>query len=215
MKKHLIETLLEWPYPYIRDSDFAILLNKTENARYSFIKRATHEGLLTHLCRGHYLIKYRYHQNPVDAFQLAQFIYGPSYISLESALSFHGWIPEAVQTTTSVVAKRSKEFLTPLGSFSYKHTPLHKFFMEVQRYSPTKSCCYLIANPWKAIADYIYTTHKEWNNAQELSEDLRIDMELMSQSDKSSLEQIISTYSNQRTKNILQRLLQTLPPRNS
>ncbi|HSW71384.1 MAG TPA: hypothetical protein VLH77_05335 [Gammaproteobacteria bacterium] len=64
-------------------------------------------------------------------FELAQYIYGPSYISLESALSFHKLIPETVYTVTSTTVKRSREFQTPLGVYSFLHLPPENFYVEV------------------------------------------------------------------------------------
>mgnify|MGYP003523184722 CR=1 FL=1 len=60
----------------------------------------------------------------VDSFEIATVIYGPSYISFESALSYHGWIPEAVRTTTCASVKRAKEFETPIGVFFFLHIPI-------------------------------------------------------------------------------------------
>ena len=51
---------------------------------------------------------------------LANLIYGPSYISLDYALSLHGLIPERVETITSVTTRRSRHFDTPFGTFSYR-----------------------------------------------------------------------------------------------
>ena len=50
---------------------------------------------------------------------LANLVYGPSYISLETALSFYGLIPERVETVTSVTLKKNNLFKTPIGSFEY------------------------------------------------------------------------------------------------
>ena len=54
---------------------------------------------------------------------LANLIYGPSYISLDYALSHYGFIPERVEVVTSVTAARSRRFETPLGLFTYRSMP--------------------------------------------------------------------------------------------
>ena len=56
----------------------------------------------------------------VSPLALAALIYGPSYVSLESALAHHGLIPERVDEITSVTCKRAKRFQTPLGRFTYR-----------------------------------------------------------------------------------------------
>jgi hypothetical protein len=63
----------------------------------------------------------------VEPMEIANPLYGPSYISLEYALSYYGLIPERVESITSVTTKRSKKFITPLGSFSYEHIPLKAY----------------------------------------------------------------------------------------
>jgi predicted transcriptional regulator of viral defense system len=47
-------------------------------------------------------------------------IYAPSYISLETALSFHGLIPEGVFQTTAVSTAKTQHFDTFFGSFNYR-----------------------------------------------------------------------------------------------
>src|ERR1700733_10924754 len=100
MKKNIRDLLADWPRSFIRDVDIAELLNKTDNARYSIVKRALKAGLLIQVRKGLYLIASKIKQILPDEFELALLIYQPSVISLESALSYHGWIPEAVYTTT-------------------------------------------------------------------------------------------------------------------
>jgi hypothetical protein len=51
----------------------------------------------------------------VSPLVLAGLVYGPSYVSLESALAHHGLIPERVNEITSVTTKRAKRFDTPMA----------------------------------------------------------------------------------------------------
>jgi len=53
------------------------------------------------------------------AWLAANLIYQLSYISLQTALSFYGLIPEAIYTVTSVSTKKTNYFETPVGTFSY------------------------------------------------------------------------------------------------
>ena len=81
-------------------------------------------------------------------------IYQPSYISLETALSYYGLIPEAVYTTTSVSTLKTTSFDTHLGAFAYRHVKPAFFFgyriIEWQGF-PIK-----MAEPEKVILDYLY-----------------------------------------------------------
>ena len=196
---------LEYPKPYIHDSALAIILGGSEDRRYSWVKRALKEKVLVRLRRGIYLI-IRKDSSPINSFEIAQQLYGPSYISLESALSYHGWIPEAVYTTTSASAKRSLSIQTKIGLFSYEHTPEDQFFMAVER-KEVKDGVYLIAHPWKALADYMYVRRKKWQKFSEVIEDLRLDESKIEAADKQTLEEIAQYYHSPRVRRFAQMIL--------
>ena len=139
MNKKFLETLLKWPKSYLTGTNLTIALGKSPHSRQGIIKRALAEGALLRLRRDLYLIKIQYDQAPVDRFELAPIIYGPSYVSMESALAYHGWIPEGVPVTTCGTTKRTKEFETPIGLFSYHHIPVSAFSMGAGLTSPNRA----------------------------------------------------------------------------
>ena len=102
---------------------------------------------------------------------------GPSYVSIESVLSYYGLIPERTMGMTSVVTGRSKTFRTPIGWFSYKSIPEDLFPIGVRSVDG-----YLMASPEKALCDYLYT-RKDLRNyssktlASYLEEDVRFDFD--------------------------------------
>lgn len=71
-------------------------------------------GKLTRLRRGLYAWN-----EDINPFAAAWRIYGPSYISYETALSYYGFIPERVQQIISVVDGRPASFQTPCGGYLY------------------------------------------------------------------------------------------------
>ena len=81
-------------------------------------------------------------------------IYHPSYISMETALSYYGLIPEAVYTTTAVSTLKTKLFDTPLGAFSYRHLKPALFFG--YQLLNWKGFPIKMAEPEKVILDYFY-----------------------------------------------------------
>lgn len=85
---------------------------------------------------------------------VANKIYSPSYISLESALSYYGFIPEGVFTTTSISTLRTRKFTTPVGNFSYQTIKKELFFG--YRLLSYKNYHYKIATPAKAFFDFLY-----------------------------------------------------------
>ncbi len=85
---------------------------------------------------------------------IANRIYQPSYISLESALSYYDLIPEAVYTITSLTSNKTISFDTSEGNYSYRHIKPSIFFgyqvLEWQGF-PIK-----MAELEKVILDYLY-----------------------------------------------------------
>jgi predicted transcriptional regulator of viral defense system len=63
-------------------------------------------GELVRLQRGLYVLADRYRAQPCHSFAVAQAFAPGSYISFETALAYHGWIPERVFVTASVVPGR-------------------------------------------------------------------------------------------------------------
>ena len=80
-------------------------------------------------------------------------IYGPSYISEDSALSHYGLIPEKVVTTTCTTIGPKKEFDTPVGEFHYEPIPKHLYPLGGKREDIDDKRSYLIASPEKALFD--------------------------------------------------------------
>lgn len=80
-----------------------------------------------------------------------------SYISLQSALSHYGMIPEHVPVVTSVTGGRPEKLDTPVGRFLFRHVQSRNFFGFVEReIAPGESV--RIARPEKALADLLYLT---------------------------------------------------------
>ncbi|MDO9547598.1 MAG: hypothetical protein Q7J65_01360 [Candidatus Marinimicrobia bacterium] len=87
-------------------------------------------------------------------YYLANRLYRPSYISLESALAWYGFIPEGVFQTISCSTLKPQRFETPLGLFGYRHLKRTLFFG--YRLVPWKTVRFAIAEPEKALIDYLY-----------------------------------------------------------
>lgn len=206
MNKIMRERLHTWPKAFIRDTDFAILLKESAEARYGLIKRALKSGELIRLKRGVYLIGKPYKKMSPNLYEVAQLIYGPSYISVESALSYHQWIPEAVYVTTSVTPKRATLFKTPVGEFSFSTIPVSEFYLGVERIE-TQDAIFLMATPLKALADYVYIYSKTWKTIQEMAIDLRIEFEKISSINPIDLKVLSNAYPSKRVKLFLNQIL--------
>lgn len=101
---------------------------------------------------------YRFIETPVDEALLwftANRIFQPAYLSLETAFSYHGLIPEGVYTLTSVSPRKTQEYHTPIGTYRYQHLlPRRYFGYEVLR--PAGNRPVLMADLEKALLDYCY-----------------------------------------------------------
>ena len=130
--------------------EFRRIFNVSEAAASGFISNNLSSGLFLKLRNGFYMVK---DSNPSHYF-IANQLYSPSYISLETALSHYGIIPEVAHSITSVTAKAPREFNTPIGVFSYqkiKNSAFGGYYLKHINNSKA-----LFAKPEKALADYLY-----------------------------------------------------------
>jgi predicted transcriptional regulator of viral defense system len=137
--------------------DYQMLLDGLSDYKQSRVKitQLLKKGVITRVKKGLYVFGEPYRRKPVSREILANLIYGPSYISLDYALQWHGLIPEAVHTMTSVTSGRSRSFTTPFGTFSYWHIPLRAYQVGMDRVALADNRAFLIATPEKALADRI------------------------------------------------------------
>jgi len=183
--------------PYLTTPELDLLIDGSTDSRYGKIKRLLEKGRLLHIRRGLYCTTDITNSNKPHPFELAQYIYGPSYISFESALAYHQLIPEAVYATTSACCKRSKEFHTPLGVFSYLHLPTIDFYTQVELVNEN-NYHFFMATPWKAICDYIFCYKKNWGNLDPLISSLRIDPEELPKLTDKKIELLDDYYKNKK-----------------
>ena len=88
---------------------------------------------------------------------IANQIVTPSYISYETALSWHGIIPERVAVVRSACTARSKEFRNATGRYTY--TQVAPGYFELgQTMQGNGVDAYVIARPEKALCDLILST---------------------------------------------------------
>ncbi len=161
------------------DEDLVLILHKmSEEKIYNFLSYHYKQGHLKRYKRGVYSLVGPRNSKSFSKFYLANILYGPSFVSFESALSHHGLIPEAVYETTSACFQEKKKlFKTPEGNFSFSHTPVVPFFLDVIK---DEQQSFFIANPLRALFDTIYRTRKNYHSIVNLEEDLRVDLDELS-----------------------------------
>lgn len=165
------------------------------------------KGELIRLKNGFYLIadKITHGRSQIIPYeQIANLLYGPSYVSLEWALSFYSFIPERVYTVTSMTIGRNKEFRTSVGDFSYTSIPEDSYAGGIVL---MQSIDYLgnffIASPEKALIDLVYAKCRGLNKEQlkdELIESRRIDDQRLRELNKERLYEIANNYKSKAVK---------------
>src|SRR5882762_1029548 len=126
--------------------------------RYGLVNRALKAQELIRIRRGLYTLPSKYRSEPPHPFAVAQALEPGSYVSFETALSTHGWIPESVHITASVTPGRKSSRLDhpSLGSFTFHPLALHKeHFLELIERRQFGSQTALVAQPLRALVDLI------------------------------------------------------------
>jgi len=197
------EHFFDMPTGVFTQPEVAVAVDGSEFSRHALVKRALANREIVDIRRGLYCLAPRYQKRPVSVYGLAQRVYGPSYISLETALSYHGWIPEAVYACTCVSYGRAKEFATPLGLFSYTRVPQRIFYAGVERCVDPDGNVFFMASPAKALADYVYVHRPEWTTVDDASGSLRIEADDLTSATPAQVDELIENYSNRRVKRFL------------
>ena len=115
-------------------------------------------GELVSLRRGLYVLGTKTDLPIPDSFLIANHLRGPSYVSLESALSYWGFIPERTYEISSITVKPSKKYNTPIGRFGYQQLPTPYYSYGIRSVELTLNQLVLMASPEKAICDKIILT---------------------------------------------------------
>ncbi len=148
---------------YFSSSDLRLRKFSIYPYQFSFWMKSNKIGRIK---RGIYYFTER--KDEIELEEVAHLIYNPSYVSLESALSYYGFIPEKVFTITSVSTKTSRKFKNDFGKFSYRKIKKELFFG--YNAVETKNGKYLLAEPEKAVIDYFYLNLGKINNPDDIKE---------------------------------------------
>lgn len=162
------------------------------------ISRLISSGDIIPLKKGIYVISEEYRDQKISKEVMANLIYGPSYVSLDSALSYYGMIPEKVTVTISLTPKRAKIINNFFGDFIYLHSSAHYYSIGITRETIDNQYHFLISTPEKALCDKIvFTKNLNINSLksmqQFLFEDLRVDSHHFTSFDHSVIEKCIKS----------------------
>jgi hypothetical protein len=200
LTRKILETI---PYPVFSATGLGLLTAGSDDSTYALAKRAVAQGDLLSLRRGLYALPPLFRVAPLDPYLAAQEIYGPSYVSLEAALSLHGWIPEAVHTITCVTNRLPRDFETPLGLYSYRHSRQKALYAGVTLTNAPNGQTLMLATPLKALADYVETKGLTWNSCAPLVESLRIEPSQLGELRIHDFEELEGNYRQPRVRRFL------------
>jgi predicted transcriptional regulator of viral defense system len=154
-------------------SDYKYVRNKTASMVYN--------GELIRLKNGLFIVSEKITNREVPKELIANHLYGPSYVSLETALFYYGLIPERVEQTMSMSLKHSNMYKNVVGTFCYVHTSADYYPIGIRQVQ-TEKVVFMIASPEKALCDLIVT--RPYLRIQSgkamgafLEEDMRIDFD--------------------------------------
>lgn len=125
------------------------------------------QGYIITLIGGYYALENRI-IDEAFLFMLANKIYEPSYVSLESALAYYEVIPETVLGITNVSSRKTQKFDSKWGTFNY-HSVKPLFMIGYQMIEDRQGSKFKIARLEKAVLDYLYL-HYEIRVAVDLEE---------------------------------------------
>jgi hypothetical protein len=164
--------------------DYQTLLDSLKKYEYprDKITSLLRQGAIIRVKKGIYVFGPKHARRPFSREILANMIYGPSCISLDFALHYHGLIPERVEAVTSVTTGRGRRFVTPVGLFIYRQIPLGAFPVGIDQVELEGGRVFLMAVPEKALADKIHDERGTGIRSQDdmrryLMQNLRIDVE--------------------------------------
>ena len=197
-----------------RASQLKRLLSGSAQSRYNLVNRAIKAKELLRFQRGLYMLNERFRDYPCHPFVLAQALAPGSYISFETALAYHGWIPEAVFTTASVVSGRKfRQFEhKKMGILSFHPLAIHrKYFLELVNRYQINGQTMMVAEPCRALMDLVCLRKLSWEGVDWLLEGLRIDRELLAAITNNDIKILELVYKQKRVKSYLSYLSRELP----
>lgn len=141
-------------YIFSPNDIFKYFSGSTNKTMQNQLQSWTNKGLLLRLKNGVYKIQFPEGGPDIPDLYIANKIYEPSYVSLETALSFYSIIPEVAAQVVSVTSRQTKLFRNKIGSFKYVSCKNDVYFgYKIINYENFKV---YIAEQEKAVVDFIY-----------------------------------------------------------
>jgi phage terminase large subunit-like protein len=157
MEKSIILRLRELGATPVAHSTLQALLTRYARPNDKIADLLRSQWLLA-VRRGLYLVNPHLTQQEPEPALIANHLLGPSYVSQDYALAWHGLIPESVHTVTSVALNKTNNYSFHRWHFSYLPLPQRVFSVGVAMMETTQKQTFLMATPTKALCDKLWLT---------------------------------------------------------
>jgi Transcriptional regulator, AbiEi antitoxin len=202
------------------DRQIMAVLNCSDASRYGLVNRALKAGTLIQIKRGLYVLgttwsRHGQEQTNVHPFTIAQALKHGSYISFETALSYHGWIPEAVYQTASVTPDRKTlRYETPKwGNFEFLPLAVndYQFLVSVRRIKFRQTTA-LVAGPLRALMDLVASRKISWQGVDWITEGMRVDSQHLQSLSAEDFDELKPVYKHRAAQDFLASLRASVMP---
>jgi hypothetical protein len=180
--------------------------------RWGLVNRALQSDELIRLKRGLYILNPTLSRLEISRLSIANRLVPESYVTMESALGYHGWMQEEPLLVQSyIIHGRERTFRNALGSFSYTRIPVidNNFYKGVLREALPNGHA-LVASPERAIGDLAYDRKFNWEGILGLCARLRTDVSYLSGLNTDDLREIARIYRSAKARDFLSRLADAL-----
>jgi len=178
----------------------------SDGARKAIVHRSVKSGEILRLKPGLYCLSEDFRLPRPHPFILAAMLRSPSFVSMESSLWYHQFIPEATFQVSSVCSGRSRIFKTPVGVFSFFHVTTRPLKAGVRAEKLEKEAWAFVALPLRAIADMVFLNKDVTWKKQGMSyllENLRIERNDLKNIQLDSFQEIFNSFRSRRVRNYL------------
>jgi hypothetical protein len=186
-------------------TDLVSILNQEKNFNEDSLRvmlfRCCKDGDIVSLKNGLYLSQKILSTGKMNEFVAANCMKQDSFVSFESALSFHGLIPERVVGVQSVTFQRKVSYENKLGRFEFLKIVTNPFFTGVKvmpvenKKKELKLFTFMMANPTRAMADIVFKRNLNWQGIELLTEGFRIEHFELKKFTKKDILECIQAYS--------------------
>ena len=142
--------------------------------------RLVRDGDIIRLKKGLFVLSPSTSNIELSPYILANHIYGPSYVSMQTALRYYGLIPEAVYSVQSMTTGKTQNYVNSEGYFGYTHVSPEYYRVGVA-IKKEAGATFMIATPEKALCDLMVFTPNlnlrfQSSIREYLEDDIRFDM---------------------------------------